>query len=199
MRRVLGISGKRFTGKDTFAELLVSRAAARGVALCPYALAAESKRMFAAAMHSQGVELDLARLGSDRTYKETWRPALTQFTARALDADPHVFVRQVAQRIVADPRPALISDLRLRLELDWLRPRFDLWVVRLVRSDRQRAASGWQHEPAKELHYTETDLDDPGLWSQVVENDGTIAELLLHAERVLSTYLPGSAAPHSGR
>jgi phosphomevalonate kinase len=183
---LLALSGKRFSGKDTFAAALVNEARSRGLALATYAFADESKRLFVDAEAQRGIEVDLARLRSDRAYKEQWRPQLTAFTVAALAADPLVFCRAVTQRVEAAGAPALITDLRLRLELEHLRPRFALRVVRIVRGDAQRSASGWRFDPAKDEHRTETELDDPALWDEIVTNDGTIADLDAAAARVLS-------------
>jgi phosphomevalonate kinase len=182
MRRVLCISGKRFSGKDTFAVQLAAAAQQRGFTLALFAFADESKRMFAASRP----EVDLARLLDDRTYKEAWRPQLTQFTVDALARDPLVFVREVMARIEASPDRAVITDLRLRLELDHLRQVADPYVVRLVRSDAKRAESGWVFDAAKDTHRTETELDDPALWNEAIPNDGTIEQLAASAESVLS-------------
>jgi phosphomevalonate kinase len=183
MRRLLCISGKRFSGKDTFARLLVDAARAGGIELATYAFADESKRMFAA----QRPEVELARLTSDRAYKEQWRPQLTQFTVDAIAADPLVFVREVARRIDGDARPPLITDLRLRLELDWLRPRFELLVARLERPDDLRAVSGWAFDAAKDRHQTETDLD--GEPFEIVRNDGSEVELAAKARAICERFV----------
>jgi phosphomevalonate kinase len=188
-RRVLAISGKRFASKDTFAAALCRAARERGVELASYAFAAQCKRMFAAAARTRGEDVDLARLAADRDYKERWRPQLTAFTVAALAADPLVFVRDVARDLEADPRPALITDLRLRLEHDELRARYDLQVLRITRADAARAASGWRYDATKDLHFTETDLDDPTRWSELITNDGTEAELGPVAARVVSEFL----------
>lgn len=182
MRRVLCISGKRFYGKDTLARLLVEAARKRGLSLATYAFAGESKRMFAA-LHP---EVDLARLIDDRDYKEQWRPSLTQFTVDELAADPLVFVREVMRRIEASPDHAVITDLRLRPELDHLRAVCDPYVLRLARSDAHRARSGWRHDAAKDTHRTETELDDPALWNEIVANDGTEADLAVRAEALIN-------------
>lgn len=190
--RVLCISGKRFAGKDTLARLLVDAAHRRGETLSTYAFAGESKRMFAAARP----EIELARLLDDRAYKERWRPQLTQFTVESLAADSLIFVREVMRRIEA---PAVITDLRLRLELEHLRAVCEPHVVRITRSDAQRAASGWTFDPAKDTHHTETELDDPSLWNEVVHNDGREAELAVRADDLLSRWLARSDAPRSDR
>jgi phosphomevalonate kinase len=191
MRRILCLSGKRFSGKDTLARLLCEEAARRGSELAPWAFADQSKRMFAA----RHPEVELAKLSSDRAYKEKWRPELTRFTVEAIGADPLVFVREVARQLEADPRPPLITDLRLKLELDWLRPRFDLLLVRLERPDALRAASGWSFDAAKDRHPTETELDDRALFDEVVVNDGTEAQLAERAAAILERFF----APRSGR
>jgi phosphomevalonate kinase len=121
--------------------------------------------------------VDLLRLQGDRAYKEAWRPQLTDFTVAALDRDPQVFCRAVADRIAESEQVAVVTDLRLRVEVALLRSRFALHVVRVTRSDSLRAASGWQYTPAVDEHTTETQLDDPALWDEEVRNDGTLAQL----------------------
>lgn len=190
MRRLLCISGKRFSGKDTFAALLREKALAGGIEVATFAFAGESKQMFVAAESARGVVVDLERLTLDRAYKESWRPQLTQFTVDALAGDPLVFVREVGRRIEASGRLAIVTDLRLRLEVEWLRPRFELFVVRLERGDAGRAAAGWSFDAAKDLHHTETELDEPSLWDRIVVNDGSLAELADEASAVLSVALP---------
>lgn len=177
MRRVLAISGKRYAGKDTLAAAIVAEAAARGRVVMTYAFAGESKRMFAASQAARGVAVDAGRLQVDRAYKEAWRPQLTEFTMATLMADPPVFVRAVGDRIAGDGRAAVITDLRLRLEVAHLRPRFDVHVVRVTRPDALRAASGWVRASGVDDHPTETELDDPLWWDEEIMNDGTIVAL----------------------
>lgn len=189
MKKVLAISGKRFSGKDTFAAMLVARAKEHGATLETYAFAGESKRLFVAQQAAQGVTVDLARLTSDRAYKEEWRPRLTKFTVDSIAADPLVFCRAVADRIAASPHPALITDLRLTLELEHLRSRFELRVLRLVRTDEHRAQSGWSFKPGVDDHHTETELDDPKLWDEPIANDGSEADLAAKARAVIRSLI----------
>ena len=167
--KILAVSGKRFSGKDTFASK---------IPLPSHAFAAESKRLFAL----ENPAIDLDRMLNDRAYKEANRPALTAFTVASIERDPLVFCRAVFERMLAAGVPAMISDLRLRLEVDYLRPRCELTVVRVERSDR--AASGWVFTPGVDDHFTETELDDRTLWDRVVMNDGTLAELEAQARDV---------------
>lgn len=192
MRRVLAISGKRFAGKDTLAGMIVAQAQAlphRGAAVAVHAFAAESKRMFVAWQQARGVTVDLQRLQSDRAYKEAWRPQLTDFTVAALGRDPQVFCRAVADRIDGSEQVAVVTDLRLRVEVALLRSRFALHVVRLNRPDELRAVSGWQYTPGVDEHTTETELDDPGLWDETLHNDGTLAQLDEVVARRLGAWL----------
>lgn len=189
MKRVLCISGKRFSGKDSFADLLCEHARSRGHALALFAFADVSKRMLVEAQRAKGIEVEFARLLNDRAYKELWRPALTQLTTESLAAEPFVFCREVADRIEACASPALITDLRLRVEVVHLRSRFDVHVVRLARSDARWAASGWVYDPDTDGNFTETELDDPSLWDEVVTNDGTADELRAKAAAVIDAYL----------
>jgi phosphomevalonate kinase len=184
-KRVLALSGKRFSGKDALAAMLASRTAARGVRLATHAFAAESKRLFAA--REPRVEVD--KLLGDRAYKERWRPALTTFTVESLAADPLVFCRSVADRIAASPDAALVTDVRLRVEVLHLRERFDVVLVRLARSDAARASSGWSFVASVDGHHTETELDDPSSWDVVVDNDGTLDDLGARADALVTRLL----------
>jgi phosphomevalonate kinase len=125
-RRVLCISGKRFCGKDTFAELLVHEAAQVGRTVSLHSFAGHSKRQFVEEELKHGRHIDLAKLSSDRTYKELHRPALTAFTMRNLKADSLCFVRQVAKAISNEPAATipLITDLRLKIELPYFHSTF---------------------------------------------------------------------------
>ena len=180
MTPLLCISGKRFAGKDTFAAALQNAATAHGFALYSYAFATECKRLFVAANAARGVAVDLDRLVGDREYKEAWRPRLTQFTVEQLTADPQIFVRSVAAQITT--HPTLITDLRLQLELAFLRPRFLVVIARVQRSDEARARSGWVFDASKDQHYTETELDDPSLWTERIDNEGSVEELAAQAD-----------------
>lgn len=188
MKRVIALSGKRFAGKDTVAGLLVELARERGVAVATYAFAGESKRLFVQQQRALGVEVDLAELVSDRSYKETWRPKLTEFTVSSLRVDPLVFCRAVADRIARCEERAVITDLRLRLEVEHLRSRFELYVVRITRPDSLRARSGWKYSPEADLHATETELDEASLWDEELVNDGTNEELRERVARRFSDW-----------
>jgi phosphomevalonate kinase len=145
--------------------------------------------MFVAWQQARGVTVDLQRLQSDRAYKEAWRPQLTDFTVAALGRDPQVFCRAVADRIDGSEQVAVVTDLRLRVEVALLRSRSALHVVRLNRPDELRAVSGWQYTPGVDEHTTETELDDPGLWDETLHNDGTLAQLDEVVARRLGAWL----------
>ena len=187
--RLLAVTGKRFSGKDSFAGQLVAQAKRKGVTLDTHAFAAESKRLFVAEQARLGVAVDLERLLHERAYKEQWRPKLTAFTVASIEKDPLVFCRAVADRIAAAGRPALVSDLRLKLEVEHLRPRFELWVVRLTRPDALRAQSGWRFDAQADTHHTETELDDPRPWTTEIVNDGSLEQLDQKAAALISDFL----------
>jgi phosphomevalonate kinase len=194
VRRVLVLSGRRFAGKDTLAGVLVALARERGLSLTTYAFAAESKRLLVEQMRAQGVEVELERLLHDRGYKEQWRPRLTECTVAALARDPLIFCRAVAERIECSPEPAVITDLRLRGEVEYLRSRFIVHVLRVQRPDPLRAAAGWRETAGVDDHPTETDLDDPALWDEVVANDGDLAALQTRAQAQLDAWLVAAGA-----
>lgn len=189
-RPLLALSGKRFSGKDTLAALLQERAAGRGIALHTFAFAAESKRLFALRARERGEAVDFERLLHDRAYKEQMRPELTRFTMESLSADPLVFCRSVAARVEEAEGLCVITDVRLRVEVAALRERFDLRLVRVLRSDAERARSGWAYSAEKDEHSTETELDDASLWDEALENNGSLDALSERAASILMAYAP---------
>jgi len=190
-KQVLAISGKRFSGKDTLADMLVGFAKARGVAIVVHRFADESKRMLVAREVLRGVEVDFMRLKTDRAYKEHWRPRLTELTVTELARDKLVFCKAVADRI-ADNDVAfhIVADLRLRLEVEHLRERFKVHVVRVSRNDAEREAAGWRFAEEIDRHHTETELDDPALHSEVVENNASLDALAAAAETMSRRLFP---------
>lgn len=189
--RLLALSGKRFAGKDTVAGLVCALAAERGLEVACFAFADESKRAFAASL---GGAVSAERLRSERAYKEAWRPRLTEFTSAALARDPLVFCRAVAERAAGRPGPSIVSDLRLPAELEHLRGRFDVWLVRVSRSPSERARSGWVYSPAADEHATETALDDPSYWDEELDNSGDLAALRDQVAGRLRGWLLGAGA-----
>ena len=192
---IIALSGKRFAGKDTFADALIARLHALGVSLPKGAFATECKRAFAEDEHTQGREVDVNRLLNERAYKEQLRPTLTAFTERSLAQDSLVFVRGVLARF-APFGCGLISDLRLQLELDFLRQHTQLLSVRLERSDQHREESGWRFTPGTDDHRTETELDHEKSWGLVLSNDGSLDEWKAQAEELAArVYQELSASP----
>lgn len=182
---MLALSGKRFTGKDTLAAMLARRAQEQGVRVELFAFAAECKRLFVEERAREGEVVELARLLSEREYKERWRPAMTRFTERCLAQDPLFFCRAVASRAEQCAGLPVLTDLRLRQEREHLASRFELVVLHLERSDAARASSGWRYDPAADTHFTETELDDPALWTETLSNEGSLEALEEAAQRVL--------------
>jgi phosphomevalonate kinase len=170
---IIALSGKRFAGKDTFADALLARLSALGMSLPKGAFATECKLAFVAYERTQGREVDVERLLGERTYKEQLRPALTDFTERSLRRDPLFFVRGAMARF--EPFGCgLISDLRLQLELDFLRQHTNLLSVRLERTAQHRAESGWRFTLGTDDHRTETELDNEKNWGLVLSNNGSL-------------------------
>jgi phosphomevalonate kinase len=172
---IIALSGKRFTGKDTFADALIESAKGLGLDIPKGAFAAECKVSFVEEQRGEGRSIDLQRLLDDRVYKEQLRPELTAFTEREIAKDPLVFVRKTLARF--EPfGVGLVSDLRLQLELDFLRPNTRLLAVRLERPDALRAQSGWVFVPGTDDHRTETELDGEQQWDLTLVNNGELQD-----------------------
>jgi phosphomevalonate kinase len=186
MMKLIAISGKRCTGKDTFTDALVSHAKQLGRSLPQGAFAAECKAAFVTQQQTLGNHVDLNRLLSERAYKEQIRPLLTAFTEQELAKDPLVFVKQVLARF-ARHGIGVVSDLRLRCELDYLRAHTALFTIRLERPDHLRTQSGWTYTIGTDDHRTETELDCEKDWNLVIQNNQTVEDLQTTAQTLAET------------
>ena len=192
---VLAISGKRFYGKDTLAELLCDLAQQAGKPLLRHALADQSKEGFADSHTAAGAPVDARRLKTDRLYKERWRPELTAYTEAELARDPLVFCKRLLAAARGQAAPAiLISDLRLLCELEWLRER-GAFLARLHVEGSVRAGFGWSFQEGVDDHRTETELDGRSDWDAVVVNPGTRAGLEEEAVALLAAFWSAPGTP----
>lgn len=152
--RIIGINGKKGSGKDTFANLLKNKDDYRVFAFAE-ALYDEVARRY---------HVSVAFL-QNRASKETPslllqglspRSALQQIGQECRSTDPEFFVKKVARRMALEMAPqecpgTIFSDLRLPNELDFIRSKKGLFV-RIV---RQRI--DLSHI---DTHITEVALDD---------------------------------------
>lgn len=174
--RVWAISGKRFSGKDTLAALLVRKLNERNLVARRFALADACKEGFVAEQKTLGIEIDLPRLMTERSYKELWRNKLTEYTEKVLSQDPTLFVKAVVEQArIVDI--AILSDLRLMAELNYLQENTECKLIRINRSDDSRRQSGWCFDRDKDLHRTECELDLFRAWDCKIDNNTSIKEL----------------------
>ena len=163
--KIIGISGKQFTGKDVLADILTDQLP--GFKKLPLALAI--KEAYAA---KQGVSL--AEIEQNKPQR---RPGLIAMGDWGRKQDPHYWLKLV----MADPQPKIISDVRLKREYDFLKEN-GAFLIRLnadrdIRAERGKIVS--ENDP------TECELDSITDWDAVLSNNGEVQELRMQVAKML--------------
>ena len=181
MSNIIGITGKAGAGKDTLAEMLISRGF--------------TKKSFASLLKS--VTADIAGeplvLYHDRDTKEAYSPALGMTRRRALQLvgdgmrktlGDTVWINAVfSQWDRAGRPPVVIADVRYPNEAEAILAHGG-YIVRIVRPDNATLTG----EAA--AHISEQDIPDD-LVTVEITNDGTIAELGAEARKLRDRVLGG--------
>lgn len=169
------LSGKRYTGKTTFANELIKRWETLSKSLIYkmriHALADKCKEMFA-----NNNSLDYDKLLMNREYKEKYRKDLTIFYRKILEDDPITFEKFVMSDINNDKNNSIhiISDTRILSNITYFESmcssRYVILKIRLEAKDEIRKMRGWvktiyDDEP------TETGLDDYSKWDHIISNE----------------------------
>jgi phosphomevalonate kinase len=174
MSMTVAFSGKRVSGKDTAAELLVCALTQRlpQTVITITSFARQIKEAFCLATGA-----DLERMLHDRDYKEDHRIALLQFA----DQRRALMVEQPADMVSHDGI-LILTDLRTMNELVSLRLKqrqgAAVLLVRIDTGVEARQARGWVWSEAIDMHFTETALDVEVNWDMVVRNDESVPEAL---------------------
>lgn len=165
--KIILLSGKRYTGKDTVANIIKE--------VCPdkkiecIAMANQCKILFA-----RKEKLDADRLINDRAYKEQYRDKLTAFCLSTLEMDRYVFDRFVVDKIKslnADTDVAIITDMRTKWNLQYFMVHLDNCItVRINVPNEIRKSRGWV-ESEYDSNFVEVDLDTYDKWNYVIHND----------------------------
>jgi phosphomevalonate kinase len=174
---VIMLSGKRMSGKDTFAQYLIDALKGMGLRAQQFALADVTKLEYAA---SAGI--DAKRLLADREFKELHRASMTSWFHQRLATDPSFCCKKVIHHISSAPglAVAIISDLRLMEDLKFfLDPSLGfkrVITMRLNVHDSCRALRGWK-QSAIDSDITETSFDEYNAWDFCIDNDGNLEAL----------------------
>jgi len=166
---LIGISGKKRTGKDTVGAMVVEWLNEHGFDAAQVAFADQLKDEVAEAT---GVNRRMQEMD-----KERWRPILqwwgVEFRRHYFGQD--YWVSKMTQKLLAmDEDLAVVTDVRFRDEADFIRASGG-FVVRVERE------TGLQ-----DSHSSETDLDGYSEFQATLSNDGTLDDLEEKVYRFMS-------------
>lgn len=167
---LIGISGKKRTGKDTVGAMVVEWLRSKDFTATKAAFADNLREEVARAT---GVSPDQFEVDKDR-----WRPILQWWGVeyrRYFNGEDY-WIKQMTEKLLAmEEQVVVLTDVRFRDEADYVN-RSGGHVLRVERE------TGLQ-----DSHSSETDLDSYEEFSDVIRNDGSLEDL----ERKVFEYLDG--------
>jgi len=163
-KKIVVISGKQFSGKDTVANALKR-------VLPDFKLAP-----LADAIKIQFSEEKNLTFNEVERNKPLYRVDLINFSNGRRQQDPDCWIKKV----LAYQDNLIISDVRLQHEIET----FDKLGAVKIRVEANRDERDKRGKLVKEDDPTETDLDNYENWDYVIENNGSIAELEAQAIKV---------------
>jgi phosphomevalonate kinase len=165
MRDLIAISGKQFSGKDLFANMLMEGLPE----FRKVALARAIKIEFANLYGMTPVELE--------DNKALYRSGLITLGQRRRAQDPNYWLKKVLE--VSGPK--IVPDLRMMLEYECFKSK-NAFLIRIEASRDLREQRGTL---VQEADPTECELDNITEWDVVVENNGSIEDLRKKAKDVI--------------
>ncbi len=183
--RIIAISGKYDTGKDTCVARICEAFDKHGIAWRHDKFA---NRLKQAAAIILGLPLEMMYTTEGKAYRADWmhltvgqvQQQLGTECGRAMQKD--IWSTPVIQTALAQPDHVvtIISDCRFQDEMDGVRKAGGI-IIRINRKAANATAHG--RDPT---HKSETDLDDRVDFDLVVNNDGTIDEMIETVIRFLN-------------
>jgi len=171
--RIFLVSGRRYTGKDTAADLIAP-------------MVGGTRTSFAEALKrevAQKNSLDFQRLMTDTDYKEDNRRLLIDHGQTRRAENPNYWVEKMLQDHEKE-KILVVSDWRFPTESLALSPLCDIVTIRIEASDTARESRGWTRSASIDRDASECSLDYH-TFNYVVRNDGTVEEL----KEILKTML----------
>ena len=156
-KKIVIISGKQFSGKDTVANIL--KRVLDNFKLAPLANAIKIE-------FSQEKNLTFNEIEMN---KPLYRADLIKFSNSRRDKDPDCWIKKV----LSYEDDIIISDVRLQREIATFE-KFKAIKIRVESDREERAARG---KLVKEDDSTETDLDNYKDWDYVIKNNGNLQDL----------------------
>jgi len=156
-KKIIIISGKQFSGKDTVANTLKN--VLENFTLIP----------LAEAIKIEFGEKKNLTLNEIERNKPLYRAEIIELGNQKRTKDADYWIKKV----LSTPGDIIVSDVRLRHELEIFK-KLDAVTIRVEAKRDERAKRG---KLVKEDDPTEIDLDDATGWDYVIQNNGTLEAL----------------------
>ncbi len=163
-KKVVVISGKQFSGKDTVANVL--NKILPDFKLAPIADAIKIE-------FSQKKNLTFNEIERN---KPLYRADLISFSNEKRSKDPNCWIKKV----LSYEDNLIVSDVRLQHEIKTFE-KLGAVKIRIESAREERAKRG---RLVKEDDFTETDLDNYKNWDYIIENNGSVKDLEDQAAKV---------------
>ena len=120
---------------------------------------------------------------SASNYKEQFRDAMVKWSEAIRETDPDIFLRLAIEQQKAYDHPVWIFvDARRPTDINFFNSgKFkdsEIIRIRLTASEDTRQKRGWVFTPGVDDKTTECGLDDFTGWEFIINNNGTVEELL---------------------
>lgn len=176
------ISGKRYAGKDSVANILSEM------------LEDSWSASFASTLKRECADLhglDYDRLMVDRSYKEEHRLTLIAHGAMRRAEESAYWVRKTFELFSGTTMPVIVSDHRFANESAWLaaQPSVRLVTIRVTATDCIRSQRGWIFKQGVDDDASEIELDSSAT-DFICANNGTRQELAEAVGHVLTAPSP---------
>jgi phosphomevalonate kinase len=181
----IGISGRRYTGKDTFASFLNSRLKQSGILSTQKSTALALKIRFC-----QLEGLDEQRFLNDRGYKELYRNKFSAWVQTQSQAENfHQFMHSVAADFLL-AQVIIISDLRSNYDYGQFSYVFPVFLsIRLTSSEEVRKSRGFVPSAYDNTAFEKGIESIP--YDYIFKNEGTQGEL-----REIAAHLGDAVSDH---
>jgi len=175
---VILISGKRFSGKDTLADILKNALESIDIECEITSFADELKRMYC-----DHAKQDYKRMLTDREYKEQHREKMKDYyyeLSKQKISFSEIVTDRIKEAVMAGfqkKKLYIVSDLRLKSQINSFRdlrckfPNIELLLVRVNVTDQSRSKRGWTKNDKVDLDPTETELDAWSDWNFRFDNN----------------------------
>lgn len=165
-RKIIAVSGKQFSGKDTVADILTEELS--DFVKAPLAQAIKQK-------FSEDKDLPIDVIDMN---KPVYRADLIELGNSMRAVDPEYWIKTVLEK----GTNLIVSDMRLKTELKTFEE-LGAITVRVNSPREERAKRGLI---VSEFDKTEVDLDDIITWDYVINNDGSYEDLKNKARELAS-------------